>query len=328
MGNIGILYSTGTTNGAYYYSSTTKEGIAYKNGFGSVYAISGISPNYSSPTNTLDLARINTVGFNESILETEGFIFWTKFNILSSGSTNIRYFESDGTYYGSVVSGFSFGISNNIMSFTLYNSNNAPVIATIPFSKNLTQPINISSDTTSFFNVLIYKDPSKNYTQVSAFTTYANNYKNVVVALPYIWNKIIVKNVQCFFAGSFGATNDCIGINMNIFNLGMSKTTMTPTEFDLFAQKMLKHDNYWHLFENETDTPNIKQSDIIFYLPFYQKFGGNSSSSRINFMYPKSTTKYAYIYTASPNISRMKLTPTLGNNNRWRKPYPPYEPYI
>jgi len=88
------------------------------------------------------------------------------------------------------------------------------------------------------------------------------------------------------------------------------------------------YDNYWHLFENETDTPNINKSQVIFYTPFYQKFGGNNiRTSTINIMYPK-TGVSAYTLSNTGVAGRAKLNMTLGPLNRWRRPYPPYEPYI
>lgn len=325
--------------GLLYNSGTTQEGVGYKNGFGSVYAISGFTG--------LDQTQINVIGINEQILETEGFIFWTKFKLTSANLVGLNLFSSVSRYYGTTIRGCCIYIgTDNTMNFNLYNTDSS--FATFPLNYRIglfSNVYNSNFESSSTFNVLIYKDPSKNFTQTSAFTTNLNGFKNVITnSLPYSYNTILVQGGQIepmrwLFMGSFPSppVQDCVGVNGYIYNYGLSKTTMTPAEFDLFAQKMLKYDNYWHLFEGETDTPNIKQSEIILYTPFYQKFGGNNiSANRINIMYPKtgvsayttSNTNLNQPILGVDNSSRAKLNMTLGAKNRWRRPYPPFDPYI
>jgi hypothetical protein len=312
--------------GLLYNSGTTQQGLAYKNGFGSVYSISG--------ANAPDRCMIKLVSPSvDKILENEGFIFWVRFNILKIGNTNKGYFftTDSPTYIGPSASAFTVGFDANppqapYMGFSLgVGGTTIPYRNLIPGAYESDIRIVPSSATTgiSSFNLLIYKDPNKNFTDASGFTTYMNNFKKVHPAFTYGLPYFDFNTAKFCFLGGFSAP-ESMGMDMNIHNFGMTRTTMTPAEFDLFAQKMFKYDNYWHLFENETDTPNINQSQIIFYMPFYQKFGGNSSLSTINLMYPKSTTKY--VVSSSDNTSWLNMT--LGNKNRWRKPYPPYEPYI
>ena len=58
--------------GLLYNSGTTQEGLAYKNGFGSTYQVSGGNPGDIN-------AGITITGLTDTISETEGFIFWMKF---------------------------------------------------------------------------------------------------------------------------------------------------------------------------------------------------------------------------------------------------------
>jgi hypothetical protein len=147
--------------GLLYNSGATQEGVGYKNGFGSVYAISGFSTAYT-PTSSYDQSQINIVGINERILETEGFIFWTKFKIDSTIGSGFQYFSSYGQYFGPSPSGFNFSIGNLCMTFGLCNTLTSVPAFFVRHSLN-NNTINSSSDKTSSFNVLIYKEPSKNF---------------------------------------------------------------------------------------------------------------------------------------------------------------------
>lgn len=319
--------------GLLYNSGATQEGLGYKNGFGSAYFISGASYNGGA----YDKGMISLSGFDEKIMETEGFIFWAKFQILkvNTGVTsqvingnNGYLFTTDSTIANPLptTSAFTIGFEANVNPSI---SNGAPYLSLL-LGKNLNGVLipyrNSGTQTFSSIslNLLIYKDQLKNFNQASAFTSYANGYKNIYNAITYGLNHFLIKNIKLLYRGGFNTNTLSLGHDILLYNFGLAKTSMTPAQFDLFANKMNKYDNYWHLFEGETDTPNINQSDILFYAPTYQKFGGNSTSSRINFMYPKSTTKYGV--SSSDNTSILNMI--LGNKNRWRKPYPPYEPYI
>jgi hypothetical protein len=309
---IGLLYNSGTT----------QEGLAYKNGFGSVYTVSGAS--------AYDKSMINISGFSgEKINETQGFILWLKFKV-NGFSTNNKGFlfttDNNNLNTGPSTSAFTIQLEANVSQNPYLSLNLGGTSigwSTIQFSNDAFERLNIFGQTASTFNLLIYKDKNKNFTDISAFTTYMNNYKKVHLGSSYGLPDIYLEDIKALYKGAVSTSLGLL-MDMNLFNIGLARTTMTPAEFNLFAQKMHKYDNYWHLFENETDTPNIKQSDIMFYMPFYQKFGGNSTSSRIDFMYPKSTTKFAYSQSDNTSV----LNTTLGPNNRWRRPYPPHDPYI
>jgi len=290
--------------GLLYNSGTTQEGLAYKNGFGSTYQVSGGNPGDIN-------AGITITGLTDIISETEGFIFWMKFECtrLSNGSNGDwrTYF-----FYSKPVPLFQ----NSPSSFTVNMDFDNQIQFGFGIFPHITQYIRFNNTTTLIntgltYNILIYKEASKNFTDISAFTTYANNYKFVYPGFSTYSYQNFAIDIPKFL--SDGANNS--RFNMRLFNMGMSRTTMTPAQFDLFAQKMHLYDNYWHLFENETDTPNINKSQLIFYTPFYNKQGNKTE------LYPKSNTKFGIILE---NTNRL----TLGKNNRWRRPYPPYDPYI
>jgi hypothetical protein len=290
--------------GLLYNSGTTQEGLAYKNGFGSTYQVSGGNPGDIN-------AGITITGLTDTISETEGFIFWMKFECTKLSSNVNGDFR---TYFF-----ISKPVTNSPSSFTV-NMDFDNVIQ-IGFGNsglgNQYVPLTSTSTYTTIetgltYNILVYKNPNKNFTDISAFTTYANYYKYVYPGFSsYSYPNFAIDLPQILSLDT--STNS--RFNMRLFNMGMSRTTMTPAQFDLFAQKMQLYDNYWHLFEGETDTPNINKSQLIFYSAFYDKQG-----NRIQ-LYPKSDTKFG-ITLANTN------TITLGKNNRWRRPYPPYEPYI
>jgi hypothetical protein len=293
---IGLLYNSGTT----------QEGLAYKNGFGSVYQVSGGNPGDIN-------AGITITGLTDTISETEGFIFWMKFECTRLSNPGLgdwrTYFFNSKPAPLFVASPSSFTVNMDYDNALQFGFGVGPFVV-----KYL--PINSTSTYTQIntgitYNILIYKDRNKNFTQVSAFTTYVNNYKYVYPSFAYTYSNIGINLPKLL---SDDTTTNC-RFNMRLFNMGMSRTTMTPAEFDLFAQKMHVYDNYWHLFEGEIDTPNINKSELIFYTPFYNKQG-----NRIE-LYPKSDTKFG-ITLANTN------TITLGKNNRWKRAYRPYDQYI
>ncbi len=219
--------------GLLYNSGATQEGVGYKNGFGSVYAISG--------ANVIDRCAIFLNGFNnEKILETEGFIFWARFNILnlSTGGTNLNagyFFTTDGlSYYSITQSSFTVtfeasGIQPPYMSLNLGGSSwsSIPYRDLIPgvTESNVRIVPSTASTGISSFNLLVYKEPSKNFNQISAFTTYMNNYKKVhpsaVYGLPFIY----LNNIKFLYKGGFGGAIQAMGMNMNVHNFGMARTT-------------------------------------------------------------------------------------------------------
>jgi hypothetical protein len=306
--------------------------------------VSGYTPssrtsyiNYTSFTYSgnqiLDNAIIYTRGINEVISETQGFIFWTKFRITSRLLSAIQYFNSNSEYFGTRASGFTFQIGTLGLSFGLgYQAGFGINIASSSMEDPSRIPITGSTETPYECNILIYKDPNKNFTTASAFTTYQDNYIKTHSLGAYPSPTFLINDIRCFFKGSFptDASFDCVAADFYVYNIGFSRTNMTPAEFDLFAQKMLKYDNYWHLFEGETDTPNINKSDVILYMPMYQKFGGNNiRTSRINVYYPKTgVSAFTTSNTAGLAGVRSKFNMSLGNKNRWRKPYPPFDPYV
>jgi hypothetical protein len=295
--------------GLLYNSGTTQEGLAYKNGFGSTYQVSGGNPGDIN-------AGITITGLTDTISETDGFIFWMKFECtklsnLTLGDWRTCFFMSK------PVPIFTYSPSSFTVNMDYDNQIQFGFGNAIP--QYVTQYIKLNNTSTIIetgltYNILIYKERSKNFTNASAFTTYVNNYKYVYPAFStYSYPNFAIDLPQIFCDGSSNSSNS--RFNMRLYNMGMSRTTMTPAEFDLFAQKMHVYDNYWHLFEGETDTPNINKSQLIFYAPLYSKQGDKTE------LYPKSDTKFGITFANTNTL-------TLGKNNRWKKPYPPYEPYI
>ena len=291
---IGLLYNSGTT----------QEGLGYKNGFGSSYVVSGGNPGDIGAT-------IRLQGISNTISETQGFIFWMRFNCYKlstapNDSTTYFFSSRDTTTNGT----FSLGMGlDNQPFFSLYDTS-----FKLKYLYNQEGLVSLI-DTGITYNIIIYKNRLINFTDTSGFTSYVNNFKYVHNGFSYSNPNFTISNADVL-RGSSGASSDARA-NIALSNMGMATTNMTPAEFDLFAKKMYKYDCYWHLFEGETDTPNINKSDLVFYTSFYQKMGN------IIEFYPKSNTKYGEISSTSPQ-SRINL----GNTNRWKKPYPPYDPYI
>jgi hypothetical protein len=352
MGNIGLPYKSGL-------GSCLQQGMR-----GIITQL--ITPSAMTANYFYQPSGIRISGFNETILANEPFIF-TQRLILDEvfGATGGGFLTKDGPYYKG-CNGFT-SFTNNGPTFPVNlifsQSNDSKFYFSLTYDDLNIQTVFGDNGTNAKkgvpINVMLYKSEG-HITAATSYRVYFNgkystgNYGSMPVTMPNPskFSSITFSNI------SFGSPNNLnfFGGSMpsKIFNNSVFRVDsgLTTSYIDEVALQLHRVDNYIHLLP--TSYTIVNPSKVLYYFPLYLKegkdirdyynptkkltvrltFGTNGYTvGDVNF-----TTGTTYIYGPTQPAgftTPYELTATTkpasvykGPYNIWRKPYPPYDPYI
>lgn len=332
-------------------------GLQYKSGLGSCLqqgyrnfssATEGIYFNPPSSVTQFFYQQwgIRISGVNQSILNNEPFIFTQRimWDVIV-GNTGGNGIMKGTNYYRGDTNGNSFTLclnqdNDSIIVFRLSyaNSNGLP-----PQSYDFFRSRSIIKRNVPY-NLLVYKDNSS-ITSATSYRVYINgvyqstSYANYPAGMTIPTNVIsaITFNEITFGAhnqiGTLGGTNPSKIFNNSVFKV---ETGLTTSYIDEVALQLHRVDNYIHLLPSSYTIVN--PSNVLYYFPLYLKEGKDIRN------YYNPTKKYNVRLTFGAGITLppvdFKTGSTVSNGigspvsvykgpyNIWRKPYPPYDPYI
>jgi hypothetical protein len=331
-------------------------GLPYKSGIGSALKLGTANfeladKSYTSKT-FYQFYSPRISGVNSTVLSNESFI-WT-YSILTELSAG------DGATIGPypIYRSNEYNINKMQMIFYYENLNYFFInfvarddAATSPtYAVKISPiPINVVQKNTKYQYVL-YKNEQP-FTSNTAYRLYVNGI-NIPIAVdintasvrtPLITTSSLTFN-NIMFGGNPAGLFYRNGGPMYVFNNSVFKldSGLTTTYIDNLATELHRVENYIHLLPTSY---TINPSNVVYYFPLYLKEGKDirdyykptkkfdvtlvlGYSSTI----PLPTFKADFVSTGSTNYLAGQPTQSAslykGPHNIWRKPYPPYDPYI
>lgn len=342
MGNIGLPYKSGL-------------GSALRVGTISFLLTSGLGGDYSYTAKTFYQAQTPRIsGISTTILANEPFI-WT-YRILPEaipdfndrnpwplggiGTAPTMVYRGDASSSGKLHMTYNFQ-NSRVSFFNFIVNENALGGITLTYA-TIEENFLVRN---KVYNFTLYKNEGP-FTAASSYRFYINGVFKSSLAFGYDGNTVRIPLNQLsgitfndvYFGGQyqfFGAQTRTIP--MYVFNNSVFKldSGLTTTYIDNLVTELHRVENYVHLLSTSY---TINPSNVVYYFPLYLKEGkdikdyynpskkffteiGFGAVRTANFISTGSTNYLANQPTQSASIYK-------GPYNVWKKPYPPYDPYI
>jgi hypothetical protein len=325
MGNIGLEYKSGLGSALRIGSTSSRAGYSYS----SQTYYQSYSPKIS--------------GVNSTILENEPFI-WT-YRVFLERSAGVdgtsigpySIYRSNTTAIPSAPKLICYLVNTANIFFSIIGVEQSPNVGISISTDNIGNKVSAQKS----YNLILYKNEGS-FTASSSYRVYINgvNFPITVGNANPTYTTTPVTSItfnEISFGGSVFFGNFFDTAPMYVFNNSVFKVDsgLTTTYIDNLVTQLHRVDNYIHLLPTSY---SVNPNNVVYYFPLYLKEGkdirdyynpNKKFNVKIGFGNQVDGT---FVSTGSANYAAGEPTQTAsvyrGPYNIWKKPYPPFDPYI